>query len=312
MDSISIHDTKRDPIAQTHQKTTTEGCRRLAESTTYYANAITSQTKKQQTLLSSGDRVYLYGDSTYTGKLIRSLERTSPLKWTVQLDRGGYEAVNIQHITVIESSQDRGLSESVGDRDEYQSSLEIPFSDTPKTLSKPRPVLKTEAKAPEKLEQKIRILENTIKQLEAENQLIDRRYRELERENEILKKDLDQAKQIIRRAKDASPVMRLSLKRVLRLAHHACMDVQRTVGGWILRMGDKARKFRRLADIWDLISVDEFILSEIFPPEKLIAVDLIQPPKPRKKPEPREKKTFPLMRPEDVIRNRSMSLVRSG
>lgn len=34
------------------------------------------------------------------------------------------------------------------------------------------------------------------------------------------------------------------------------MNVQRTVGGWILRMGDKARKFRRLADIWDLISQD--------------------------------------------------------
>ncbi len=124
--------------------------------------------------------------------------------------------------------------------------------------------------------------------------------------------------------------MRLSLKRVLRLAHHACMDLERTVGGWILKMGDKARKFRRLADIWDLLSQDEFILSEIFPPEKLIAVDLIQPPKRRKRPKPPEKKTRPLMPhghplagetakqvrpsypPEDVIRNRTMLLVQSG
>ena len=88
--------------------------------------------------------------------------------------------------------------------------------------------------------------------------------------------------------------------------------VERTVGGWILRMGDKARKFRRLADIWDLISQDDFILSEIFPPEKLIAIDLVQPAKRRKKSEPTQKKTFPLMRPEDVIRNRTMFLVKTG
>ena len=106
--------------------------------------------------------------------------------------------------------------------------------------------------------------------------------------------------------------MRLSLKRVLRLAQDACMDVQRTVGGWILKMGDKSRKFKRLADIWDLISVDEFILSEIFPPEKLIDANLILPPKPRRKPAPPEKVTFPLMRPEDIIRNRTMYLVHSG
>ena len=264
-----------------------------------------SRSGDKQSSLSSGDKIYLYGDRSYTGTLIHPIERTSPPKWTVQLDRGGYEAVNIQHITVTES-KNQPLKEA---NHNYPENLEIPFSDTP---SKPRPVLKTEAKTPNELEKRIKILENTISQLEAEQELARQRYRELERENQILKKDLECAKQVIRRAKDASPVIRLSLKRVLRLAHHACMDVQRTVGGWILKMGDKARKFRRLADIWDLISQDEFILSEIFPPEKLIDVNLIQPPKRRKKPEPPEKKTRPLMRPEDVIRNRTMYLVPSG
>ena len=69
-----------------------------------------------------------------------------------------------------------------------------------------------------------------------------------------------------------------------------------------------ARKFRRLWQVWNIVSQDEFILSEIFPPEKLIDINLIQPPK-RRKPRSFEKKTFPLMRPEDVIRNRTMSLV---
>ncbi|MGD1917591.1 MAG: hypothetical protein ACFCAD_01155 [Pleurocapsa sp.] len=76
-------------------------------------------------------------------------------------------------------------------------------------------------------------------------------------------------------------------------------------------MGDKARKFRRLADIWDLISVDEFVLSEIFPPEKLVDVNLIQPPKRKERATPPDKTTRPIMHPEDVIKNRTMLLVPS-
>ncbi|MBW4534991.1 MAG: hypothetical protein KME09_13730 [Pleurocapsa minor HA4230-MV1] len=102
--------------------------------------------------------------------------------------------------------------------------------------------------------------------------------------------------------------MRLSLQRVMRLAHQACMDIKRTVGGWILKMGNKARKFRRLADIWDILSQDEWYLSDIFPKDKLIALDLIQAPRPIKKPTPAEKKTFPLIRPEEVLRRQRMGL----
>ena len=176
----------------------------------------------QDTTLKPGQTVYLYGDRRYAGKLIRQLERTYPQKWTVQLELGGYAAANVAEIFPIESE----LNEP-----------EIPFSEEP------------ERGKISQLEQKIKILENTIQQLETENQLIERRYHEVERENEILRQDLEQAKQTIRQAKDISPIIRLSLKRVLRLAQQACMDVQRTVGGWILKMGDKARKFRRLADI---------------------------------------------------------------
>jgi hypothetical protein len=86
------------------------------------------------------------------------------------------------------------------------------------------------------------------------------------------------------------------------------MEVKRTVGGWILRMGDKARKFRRLADIWDLLSQDEFYLSDIFPEEKLIAVELIVPARMPKRPMPPEKKTFPLISREEVLRRRRMGM----
>jgi hypothetical protein len=231
------------------------------------------QTDHRQVSYTEGDLVYLYGDPEYTGKLIRPVERTYPPKWTVELDRGGYEAVNVAHISLIESE----LNNQIQD-DQF-----IPFGDEP---------------------------EPNTNQLKREIIALKREVQKLKQENEIITKDLDQAKQILRRAKDITPLMRISLKRVLRLAHDACMDVQRTVGGWILKMGNKARKFRRLADIWDLLSQDEFYLSDIFPEEKLIAVELIVPARLPKRPMPPEKTTFPLISPEDVIRRRTMTLVK--
>jgi len=227
-----------------------------------------------ESLLTQGDHVYLYGDTSYTGKLIRLIERTYPQKWSVQLDRGGYDAVNVEQISSIEFE-----SSNMHESDK----LDLPFDDVP---------------------------ESSYAQLQQEILALKSKNAQLQQENEVVRKDLDHAKQIIRRAKDISPLMRISLKRVLRLAHDACMDVQRTVNGWILKMGSKARKFRTLAHIWDLISQDDFLLSDIFPEDELIAVELILPPRPRKPPQFPEKRTFPLMRPEDIMRNRGMSLVK--
>lgn len=229
------------------------------------------ETVRQQAALQEGDVVYLYGDPHFTGTLIRPVERTFPQKWSVKLNQGGYEAANVDCISVIKSQSS----------EEMKHNLNIPFADQP---------------------------EPTISQLEKEIASLKRENAKLRQENEILNKDLDQAKQIIRRAKDISPLIRISLKRVLRLAYDACMEVKRTVGGWILKMGDKARKFKRLADIWDILSQDNWYLSEIFAPDKLIAIDLILPPRPRKKPNSPEKKTFPLIHPEEVLRRRRMGM----
>ena len=256
-------------------------------------NLISDKRLQSKTALKTGQEVFLYGDRARRGKLIHPIERTYPHRWTVQLDKGDFEAVNVKEIEVLKSRSEEKSIESESDLDRLD--LYTPFSDA---------IDKSETSTSE--------LEKEIAALKRENALLQQQQKELQRENQLLKKDLDQAKQIIRRAKDISPIVRLSFKRILRLAHDACMDIQRTVGGWILRMGDKARKFRRLADIWDLISVDEFILSEIFPEDKLIVVELIRPSKRKTRPEPIEKKTFPLMRPSDIIRNRTISLVRPG
>jgi hypothetical protein len=59
-----------------------------------------------------------------------------------------------------------------------------------------------------------------------------------------------------------------------------------------------------------LHSQDEFYLSDIFPEDTLIALELILPARLPKRPMPAEKTTFPLVRPEDVIRRRTMKLVK--
>ncbi|MDJ0636331.1 MAG: hypothetical protein QNJ34_24335 [Xenococcaceae cyanobacterium MO_188.B29] len=106
--------------------------------------------------------------------------------------------------------------------------------------------------------------------------------------------------------------MRISLRRVLRLARNVCMDVQRTVGGWILKMGDKARKFRRLADIWNILSQDDWYLSDIFAGDKLIPLEKIKPPRPRKRTTPSEKQTYPFLTPEEVMRRRNLGLPKGS
>ena len=68
--------------------------------------------RERQSLLFPGGTVYLYGDRTYTGKLIHPVERTYPPKWTVQLDRGGYEAVNVKDIDVFKSIREEKSTET--------------------------------------------------------------------------------------------------------------------------------------------------------------------------------------------------------
>ena len=233
-----------------------------------------------QHILKSGQKVYLYGETQFTGILIRPIERTYSLRWTVELDRGGYDSAVVSSITPIAPQP-------------IESNSDIPFSDEPKQKYEDEKTVDTS-----ELEEEIIALKTELAKLKAENH--------------ILKKDLDQTKQIIRRAKDISPLMRISFKRVLRLAHEACMDVKRTLGGWILKMGDKARRFRRLADIWDILSQDNWYLSEIFAPDKLVPLDLILPPRPRKPPVLPNKQTRPLIRPEEVLRRRRMGLPKCG
>ncbi|MEM7591923.1 MAG: hypothetical protein AAF383_10475 [Cyanobacteria bacterium P01_A01_bin.83] len=88
----SIHDTKVELITKTPIETIT--------------GRSPASSKNQQASLASGDLVYLYGDIGYRGTLIRPIECTYPAKWSVQLELDGYEAVNVQDISLVEFGLD--------------------------------------------------------------------------------------------------------------------------------------------------------------------------------------------------------------
>jgi hypothetical protein len=92
-----------------------------------------------------------------------------------------------------------------------------------------------------------------IDQLKAE-------IKRLEQENQRLG-------EIVRRAKDPTPVQRPSLKRVIELVQSACMTLERCGGGWLLKLGHRVRRFRFLKQIWELLIADDWLLEEVFPPE---------------------------------------------
>ncbi|MGL5833920.1 MAG: hypothetical protein ACRC1Z_11915 [Waterburya sp.] len=104
---------------------------------------------QSSTNLQAGQKVYLHGDTQYTGTLIRPLERTYPQKWTVELDAGGYEAVNLERISLIKSQ----LSSAI------ETNLEIPFGDEPQVTTS-------------QLEKEIIALKRENTHLKQENQIV--------------------------------------------------------------------------------------------------------------------------------------------
>ena len=75
---------KSDRLALSHSKTMTNIDLSL--------NQKPSNRQPAQHILKPEQRVYLYGDTRYTGTLLRPVERTHPPRWTVELDRGGYDS----------------------------------------------------------------------------------------------------------------------------------------------------------------------------------------------------------------------------
>ena len=155
-----------------------------------------------QYILKPNQKVDLYGDTSFSGTLIRPIERTYPPRWTVQLERGGYLTATVAEITPINPQY-------------IETDSLLPFDDS-NLIDTPtvEQLQQEKERRIAQLEKEIEIVKSQDRQLKTENQ-------QLQDENKVLKKDLEIAKNVIRRAKDISPLMRISLKRVLRLAKDA-------------------------------------------------------------------------------------------
>ena len=100
-------------------------------------------------------------------------------------------------------------------------------------------------------------------------------------ENAQLAKDTAAARTALRRAKNPQPVERPSVKRMLSIVSGAFMSLRQVFtgfkltrdgsripkpDGWELSMGDLKRQFRSLKDIWELLTQEDWVLGDIFPP----------------------------------------------
>ena len=90
---------------------------------------------------------------------------------------------------------------------------------------------------------------------------------EADAEIEQLRRERDTAQNTIKRAKDPNPISRPNFKRVIKLVADACMELQRVAGGWLLKLGHRQRRFKKLLEIWELLLADDWFLSDIFPDE---------------------------------------------
>ncbi len=250
--------------------------------------------------LQTGERVYLYNDPEYTGTLLGSIEKTHPPRWTVRLDDGRYQAVIDRYITPI-------IDEDT-----------IPFSDSPEYIQEAK-VKSNAFSHPKAAESKptdsnppsTNPLETENQRLKDENLKLRQELDKLRRQNEILSEELEQIQDVLRQAKDTSPVLRPSIQRIMRMAASACLDLIRTTKGWVLKLGNKARQFYHLADIWYFLSKKEWTLDELFVPELCISVKEIVPRKRQeKKPTPLSSPyREPMLKPWEIMQRREILLV---
>ncbi len=108
---------------------------------------------------------------------------------------------------------------------------------------------------------------------ESEIEKLKRRIEQLERENSDLKKRLNQAR-------DPNPVKRPSRRRVHLLLMDAGMDLYRKGNKWLVKFGELRQHYRKLTEIWKVLTKESWALDELFPyPSKSDT----PPPKPQKR-----------------------------
>jgi hypothetical protein len=96
----------------------------------------------------------------------------------------------------------------------------------------------------------------------------DAQIERAEQEIEYRKQREKKQAEIIARAKNISPVSRVSLSRVKRLCESACIDLEKVEGGYLMSFGFTLKRFfKKLSHIFDILILDNWYLSDIFKPD---------------------------------------------
>ena len=107
--------------------------------------------------------------------------------------------------------------------------------------------------------------EQTFEQLQAKLVAAEAQIQQLQQANDEAWARIREQSATISRAKDITPYSRPSFLRVLALARAACLDLVRCPGGgWLLSLGSMVRKFKSLVQIWDILCLESWSLSDLF------------------------------------------------
>ena len=107
--------------------------------------------------------------------------------------------------------------------------------------------------------------EQTFEQLQVKLAAAEAQIQQLQQANDEAWARIREQSATISRAKDITPYSRPSFLRVLTLARAACLNlVKCRGGGWLLSLGSMVRKFKSLVQIWDILCLESWFLSDLF------------------------------------------------
>lgn len=109
-----------------------------------------------------------------------------------------------------------------------------------------------------------------LQRREEENVGLSKKMEQLESEYDDLERENRDLKEVINRAKNISPWARPNFTNVRRMAARWGINIVKAPGGWVVKMASKiGKKFKRLRDIWLILTQEEFFHEDFFPYEEV-------------------------------------------
>lgn len=113
-------------------------------------------------------------------------------------------------------------------------------------------------------------LKAQLRRREEENVGLSKKIEQLESDIDEIHAENRDLKEVINRAKNISPWARPNFTNVRRMAARWGINIVKAPGGWVVKMASKiGKKFKRLRDIWLILTQEEFFHEDFFPYEEV-------------------------------------------